>query len=159
MEVHERAGWLGQWEVVIRDLHGNVVERTGLRPNLLTDAGLGMVRDLLKGDITDGKVKYVALGSGNTAPAGGQTALVSEQFRKAIASHSDGASPGQAASDGLISDAEANSFRCEEIGWFAGEGATAAPNSGIMVARVLYSRQKNALESWTIRRIDTIGRA
>jgi hypothetical protein len=150
--------WLGQWEVVVCDKADNIIERTGLCPNLITDAGLNMFRDLLSGAITDGEIKYVALGSGTTAPANGQTQLVTEQFRKLVTAQSNGITAGVLDTELYVADTEANSFKTEEIGWFAGSGATSTANTGIMIARVLYSRQKSNLESWTIKRTDTIAR-
>lgn len=153
-------GWLGEWEVVITDTDGDILERTGIRPNLIMDAGLNLFRDLLSGAITDGEIKYLALGSGTTSTDIGQTQLSSEQFRKQVSFQAnDPITPGKLITDVFVFDTEANGFRCEEIGWFAGSGATGSAGSGVMIARVLYSRQKNNLESWTIRRVDTIGRA
>lgn len=151
-------GWLGQYEIVIRDRDGNIIERTGLRPNLITDAGLNMFRNLLSGAIGDGEIKYIALGSGTTAPANGQTQLVSEQLRKLVTSQANLATAGELETILFVADTEANAFKTEEIGWFAGVGATGTVNTGVMIARVLYSRQKTSLESWTIRRLDKITR-
>lgn len=152
-------GWLGQWEIVIKDKHGNIIERTGLRPNLIEDVGLNMFRDILSGAITDGEIKYIALGAGADAPANGHTQLISEQFRKQITSQTNLAGAGVLETIGFIADTEANGIQVAEIGWFAGAGATGEANTGIMIARVLYNREKTNLESWTIRRVDTIRRA
>ncbi len=155
IEIAERSNWLGQWEIIIRDREGRLIGRTGLVPNLLTDDGLNMMRDVLKGAVTDGKVKYAVLGNSATAPAYGNYQLGAEQFRKAVTSQTNGASAGQLITDCYVGPTEANSFKTEEIGWFAGAAATGTVNTGILVARVLYSRQKSAEESWTIRRIDS----
>ena len=152
-------GWFGQWELVRIDKAGNVIETTGLRPNLLTDAGLNMIRDMLSGTISDAEIKYVALGSDSTAPVNGQTQLVAEEFRKIVTSQTDDpVTAGILYTELFASDTEANSFKTEEIGWFAGVDASATEDTGIMVARVLYSRQKNDEESWLIRRTDTMAR-
>jgi hypothetical protein len=152
-------GWLGQWELIRLDKGGNVIETTGLRPNLLMDAGLNMIRDVLSGTISDAEIKYVALGSDATEPANSQTQLVAEEFRKIVTSQTDDpVTVGVLHTELFISDAEANSFKTEEIGWFAGAAAGAGADTGIMVARVLYSRQKTDEESWTIYRTDTMAR-
>ena len=118
-----------------------------------------MFRDALKGDVTDCEIKYVALGSDTTAPANAQTALVAEEFRKVVTSQNvDPITAGKLYTELYVADTEGNSFKTEEIGWFAGVGATATVNTGIMIARILYSRQKSAVESWTIRRTDQISR-
>lgn len=154
----EKSNWLGQWELEISE-NGRIKEIVPLTPNLITNAGLNMFRDALKGDITDLQIKYVALGNDATSPAKEQTKLISEQFRKIVTTRNvDPITPGKLYTELYIADIEANAFKCEEIGWFAGAEATAASDSGIMIARILYSRQKADTESWTIRRTDTISR-
>ena len=151
-------GWLGQYEIIIQDKYGNIIESTKLKPNLITDAGLNMFRDLLSGTISDGEIKYVALGSTPTVAANDQVQLTSEQFRKLVTSQANTATAGELETILFVADIEANDFVTEEIGWFAGTTATATVNTGIMIARVLYSRQKTNLESWTIRRLDQVQR-
>lgn len=154
----ENSNWLGQWELIVEE-NGEIKEVVDLTHNLITDVGLNMFRDMLKGTITDAQIKYVALGNVATAPANGQTQLVAEQFRKVVTSrNTDPVTAGKLYTELYIADTEANAFKCEEIGWFAGGGATATVNTGIMIARILYSRQKASTESWTIRRTDTISR-
>lgn len=151
--------WFGKWEVIAHDRTGKELWREEIRPNLIEDDGLNMFRDILRGTVTDGKIKYVALGNDSTAPANEHHQLVAEQFRKPVTSQNpDPITAGKLYTEVYIADTEANAFKCEEIGWFAGATATATANSGIMIARVLYSRQKLSTESWTIRRTDTIAR-
>ena len=152
------SNWLGQWELIVEE-NGVIKEVVDLTHNLITDAGLNMFRDLLKGTITDGKIKYVALGDGATAPANADAQLVTEQFRKVVTSQDvDPVTAGKLYTELYIADTEANAFKTEEIGWFAGAAASATVNTGICIARILYSRQKASTESWTIRRTDTISR-
>jgi len=153
--------WLGQWEVISHDAKtGKELWREKIRPNLIMDDGLDMFRDILKGDVTDGKIKYVALGNDSTAPANDQSTLVAEQFRKIVTSQNvDPVTAGKLYTEVYLADTEANTFKCEEIGWFAGANASTTKDTGIMIARVLYSRQKSSTESWTIRRTDTMQRA
>lgn len=152
-------GWLGQWEVEVSDLQGNIIERTGIRPNLIMDAGLNLFRDILSGAKVDGEIKYIALGSSSAAPSIDQVQLSSEYFRKLTTfQQNDPITPGKLITELYVADNEANGFKVEEIGWFCGTGATSTANSGVMIARILYSRQKNNLETWNIRRTDTIGR-
>lgn len=156
--MNEQSNWLGQWEIEIRE-NEQIKEIVPLDHNLITDAGLNLFRDALKGDVTDLQIKYVALGNDATAPAAAQTALVAEQFRKVVTSRNvDPITPGKLYTELYIADTEANAFKTEEIGWFAGAAASATIDTGIMIARILYSRQKSATESWTIRRTDTISR-
>ena len=158
IEINETASWLGQWEIEIKE-QDKVKEIIPLENNLITDAGLNMICDMLSGAITDAKIKYIALGKGTVAPINTDTKLGSEQFRKTVTSQNkDPITAGKLYTELYIADTEANAFKCEEIGWFAGAGATATTNSGICIARILYSRQKASTESWTIRRTDTTSR-
>lgn len=112
----------------------------------LTDAGRSLIRDARRGLLSDVAIKYVAIGTNSTAPAAGQTALLAETFRKALTLSSSGGAgigiftlylaPGDAVGTGI-----------QEVGWFAGVGATATPGSGVMVARGLYAHTKTAAES------------
>lgn len=152
--------WLGQWEIVAKDAQGCELWRDQIRPNLIMDDGLNMFRDALKGTVTDCKIKYVALGNDPTAPTNADVKLVAEQFRKVVTSQNpDPVTAGKLYTEVYIADVEANGFKCEEIGWFAGVNASTTKDTGIMIARVLYSRQKSSTESWTIRRTDTMQRA
>ncbi len=126
--------------------------------NMVMNCAKNMMRDGLKGTVTDFKIKYVALGSSTTAVANTQTQLGSEQFRKAVTQQSAGGT-GVLTTTSYIASYEGNSFTIEEIGWFAGSTATASANSGVMVARVLYHRAKTNLESITITRDDTLSAA
>ena len=154
----EKSNWLGQWEIEIKE-NGLTKEIVPLKHNLITDAGLNMLRDMLSGAITDAQIKYVALGNDATAPANTDPQLVAEQFRKVVTSRdADPVTAGKLYTELYIADTEANTFKAEEIGWFAGVAAGAGVNTGILIARILYSRQKSATESWTIRRTDTISR-
>lgn len=156
--MHNSTEWNGKWELIVSDLQGNIIERTGLKPNLIMDVGLDMLRDFINGTVTDGEIKYIALGSSTTIPATNQSKLVAEQFRKAITSQTPLAGVGVLETLGYLSEAEGNSFKTEEIGWFAGVNASVTVDTGIMVARILYSRQKTALEVWSIIRVDAFNR-
>lgn len=157
-KIQEPSGWMGKWQLIISDSEGNVIERTGLKPNLIMDVGLDMLRDFINGTVSDGEIKYVALGSGTTTPAAAQTALDTEEFRKAVTTQTVMAGAGALETLLYVSEAEGNSFKTEEIGWFAGASANGTANTGVMIARILYSRQKTALETWTIVRVDTFNR-
>lgn len=148
-----RLRWEAEITVTARDVAGRVLHVARFH-NLITTVGRNLMRDLLSGAVVDGEIKYVGLGSSTTAPAITQTQLVAEQFRKQITAQSATAT-GQVTTTAYIAPQEANLFRIEEIGWFATTAATGVANSGVMVARVLYSRQKNNLESLQIDRTDT----
>ena len=152
LKIDERRGWAGRIRVTVRDLEGNVTDVQEF-DNLITTVGLNMVRDGLYGDVADLEVKYFALGDDNTVPALGDTTLGNETFRKIRTSQSKPGN-GQTKYTQYILPAEAVGT-IEEFGWFAGAAAGAGADSGIMIAHVLYSRTKTALESIQIERTDT----
>lgn len=153
MKITDFIGWHGKIRIIIAKANGSfeVVELD----NKITNVGLNMYRDALKGAITDLKIKYMAWGSSAVAPVAGDTVLGAEFGRKQLTKQEDGAA-GVLISTIYIAPYEANTPKIEELGWFAGVNATITKDSGIMVARVLYSRQKTNLESLQIKREDTI---
>ena len=122
--------------------------------NKITTVGLNMLRDIIGGLIADAEIKYLAWGSDNTAVSAAHTTLVAEFGRKLVTSQAAGAA-GIVTTTTYIAPYEANAPKVEELGWFAGVGATGVADSGIMVGRVLYSRDKTAIESWNVVRTDT----
>ncbi len=145
--------WIHNVRVTARDLDGNILDVQNLH-NLITTVGLGMIIDGLDGDVSDFEIKYMGVGDDNTAPAIGQTALVNETFRKATTSTSQPTASSMTHVT-YIAPAEAVGT-IEELGWFAGAAAGAGADSGIMIARALYSRNKTNLESVQVERTDTI---
>lgn len=147
--------WKRNVKVTVFDLDGNIVDVQEIK-NLLTTVGLNMVRDALHdvGDVADCEIKYVEVGTGATAPALTDVALDTYSFRKIMTSTSKPAD-GQTKCICYIAPAEAV-VAIEEIGWWAGTDCAAGEATGILISRVLYSRNKTALESIQIERTDTI---
>ncbi len=142
--------------VTARDLQGQITDVTRLH-NLLTTAGLNMERNGLYGDVSDLEVKYMGIGDDSTTPALADTTLGNETFRKARTSQSKPAD-GAVLYTQYVAPAEAVGA-IEEMGWFAGAAAGAGADTGIMIARVLYTRTKTNLESLQIERTDTFAEA
>ena len=124
--------------------------------NLLMRNGFAHVLDGI-GNLLDAggdvAIRYLAVGSGTTAVNDTQGYLVNETFRKQITSAAR-TSHFTLETITIINNDEAVGT-IEEIGWFGGVAATSTTDSGILYARVLYSRTKTALESLQIDRIDT----
>ncbi len=154
--LNARSRWRTNIRVTARDLQGRVLA-VQMFHNLITNDGLNLIRDGLSGDITDSEIKYVAIGDDNTAPLVGDAALGNETFRKARTSYTRPAA-GQVNTVHYIAPAEAVGT-IEELGGCAGTAAGAGAGSGEMIARVLYSRTKTALESIQIERLDTFEEA
>jgi hypothetical protein len=157
MNFDKEIKWDGYFEIDILE-NGKLKEKIPLKHNLITDIGLDLIRDVLKGTAPFASINFVALGNGTNAPAISNTLLQNELFRKQVSAKVSG-TVGELITELYIADDEANSFSCKEIGWFGGIEAAADANTGIMIARVLFNRQKTIYESWLIRRIDTFGRA
>lgn len=143
-------------KITVRDLKGNIKEVKEFH-NLITTVGLNMLRDMIGFVITDAGIHYLAVGDDATAPAIGQTILVNETFRKAVTSRTYPAA-GQVNTITYISPAEAVGL-INELGWFAGVGAGAGADTGIMLSRVLYNRTKTALESIQCEYLSTFAEA
>lgn len=124
--------------------------------NLIVNTGKNHFRDVLSGAVVDGEIKALAWGLSNTAPNISQTRLVTESGRKQVTNQRNGASVGQLITTVYIAPTEGN-VSIRELGWFAGPSTSfVTPNTGTMIARVLYTRDKNQLESIQVDRTDTI---
>jgi len=70
-------GIKGRIKLVCRDAEGNLKFDTGFINNTITNTGKAQIA-LLAGDSSAVPFTYLALGTSNTAPSSGQTALVAE---------------------------------------------------------------------------------
>ncbi len=145
--------WQGKVKVKALDADGNVLQEDTIN-NLITTAGKNLLAKALR-ESTDCEIKYIAIGSSNTAPSTSDSQLGTETFRKAVTSQVAGGS-GVTITNLYVAPEEAVGT-IEEIGFFSGSTASTATNSGTLYARVFYSRTKTAVESIQIERTDTIG--
>ena len=113
----------------------------------ITNAGLNLFRDARRGLVTDTSIKYIAVGTSSTTPAATDTQLGAEVFRKALTSSANGAAAGEGLYTVYLSPQDAIGVAIAEVGWFAGSSASGTANSGVLIARVLYSHTKTANES------------
>jgi hypothetical protein len=74
---------VGTLDVTVTDSNGNVVDSQHLK-NLVVDAGKELVANRLK-DNTQDAITHIAIGTDGTAAAGGQTELLGEVARGAVA--------------------------------------------------------------------------
>src|SRR5260221_14113362 len=102
-----------------------------------TTVGLNLERDGKSG-ANNPKVLYIALGTGNSTPSVANTALDNEVFRKAISTFANG-STGDITAQIYIEPTEAVGYTIAEVGIFGGGAATNVANSGVLLARGLYS--------------------
>ncbi len=154
MKTKNKTGQGWNVKITVFNPDGTVKDVKNLHNEIKT-CWINAVRDALKGSVTDLEIKYLAWGSSSTANSAAQTTLVAEFGRKQVTTQTDG-SDGVLVTTTYMAPYEGTGTTIEEIGWFAGASATASADSGILVARVLYSRAKTELESLQIERQDAI---
>lgn len=153
MDINEVTPWRGDIQIVTME-NGKPTSIETF-PNMIMTDGRDMLANALLGIVTDAQIKYLGIGNSTTAVAVGQHTLVNELTRVPLTSSSHPSS-GVSQSLAYVASFQAN-FTIEEIAWFAGENATASANTGIMVARTLWHKDKNAGMTLQITRNDTIG--
>lgn len=115
---------------------------------MITNNGLNLLRDTLYDSIT-----HIAVGSSD-AVIENPTQLGNETFRAPITNKSK---PATGISEAITSLLDSDgSMNIREIGIFA--NGTDTLNTGILISRILWKRDKTALETIQISRTDTIGR-
>jgi len=150
--------------ITVRDLDNNILERTIVK-NTITNLLFNLYRDALAGDlgnILDLQIKHQAIGDddGSILPlAVTNTTLGNEIYRIALTSDSKPAI-GQYRTVFYLAPALGVGW-IREIGWYAGTasidwGAGAGKDTGTLVARVFWERNKTALESVQFERLDAI---
>jgi hypothetical protein len=122
--------------------------------NTYTNGWLNAIRNAWKNaGLADLQIKYMAWGSDNTAESAAHTKLLAEFGRKQITSQAEGLD-GELVTTVYVSPEEGTETTIRELGWFGGPDASEDADTGIMVARVRYSRAKTNLESLDIVRTD-----
>jgi len=76
--------WEWSSNIVINVREGEELKEVYKFHNKIVKVGRKMWRDMLRGEIHDGQIKRMALGSSSTAVNDNDTALNNETFRKAI---------------------------------------------------------------------------
>lgn len=114
-----------------------------------TNGWLNLTRDGMSG-ADNPKITYVAIGSGTNTPTSGDTQLQAETFRKAVTTYSNGGT-GELFVSLFLGPSDAVGYDIEEVGLFGGNAATTTPNSGVLIARGLWSHpSKSGSESITL---------
>ena len=134
----------GDVAVVLRDKHGNVKDERNIK-NLIVDTGLNFICDRMKNDET--AMTHMALGSGSTAAAAGDTSLGSQLgSREALDSDTVSANTITYTSSFEAGDA---------TGAVTEAGIFNAASGGTMLCRVTFSVVNKSADdslsvSWTI---------
>ena len=125
----------GKLTVEIKDKHGNVKE-TREATNLVVSAGLDFIASRMK-DATATAMSHMAIGTGTTAAAAGQTALVTEAARQAltsttvstntvsyVASFAAGTGTGAITEAGVLNGASGGTMLCRTVFSVVNKGAS-----------------------------------
>jgi hypothetical protein len=115
--------------IEVRDRRGRCLRRER-RTNLVTTAGLNLLRDLL--DASQGPITHFAVGTSGTAPASGNTALGAEVYRNVV-SQRDKPANGQIVHRCFVPTTAANGSTLREAGLFN------AASGGSLFSRIVYS--------------------
>jgi hypothetical protein len=113
--------------------------------NLIVTAGLTLLANRIADATPDSGclVNYIAVGTDNTAPAGGDTTLGAENARKQVSSRVN--SGAVAAISTTFNAGDVPTSTIEELGLFI--DGTASADSGTLLARVLDTFAVTALDS------------
>lgn len=149
-------GWIGTFEIFAKSKDDEQFVLIDTIKNTITDNGLNLLREALRSSTYDSEIKYIAVGNSSASVSTSDTTLGNETFRKPVFSKS-ATTTGSVQTIAILDDSEAVG-QIYEIGIFAGSTASTTKDSGIMLSRILYSRNKTNLESLQIQRTDTIGR-
>ena len=148
-------GWVGEFKIKTKHKDGSIKE--DIIKNRITNVALQAIINILDNIDPNLDIKYLAIGNDNTAINDNDTTLGNEIFRTQFQS-SDNDATGQFTTIFSVLDSEAVG-QWEEIGIFCGSSATSTADTGIMLSRILYSRNKTSLEEIDFTRIDKVVRA
>ena len=158
METKSNLKPISNIRITVRE-NGQITEQVTLK-NTITNLLFNLYRDALAGDwgnILDAKIKHIAIGDDNTAPAVTDTTLGNEVFRVALTDEDVSVTAQYTTIFYLAPDEAVGAI--EELGWFAGTGSNDWPggiNTGTLIARVLWEHTKTAVESIQFERVDSI---
>lgn len=154
--INNLAGWIGDFEIKCRNKDtGEIAEH--LIKNRITNAALNQLAEVLMGIAPDMQIKWLALGTGSTPPSDSDTQLVSEIFRAQPVSNPARTGTGQVECEFVVLDSEAVGH-IREVGIFGGSSATDQPNSGVLISRILWNKEKTSSEEITVKRLDRVVR-
>lgn len=152
-----KIGWQGKYIVTVKNkATGKVTEE--VINNRIMNTVLNQLSDTLLGDAPDLEIKYLALGTSNAPVSDNQTQLGAEIFRTQAVNGPVRTQMGQIETEFTVLDTEAVGT-IEEIGIFVGSSATASADTGTLLSRILWHKEKTNSEEITIKRIDRMVRA
>lgn len=120
--------------------------------NIITNLLLDEMIGILAGYVPNIDIRYLGLGTDNTAVAAGDTLLGSEYYRSFYIARGLTAPPiyGEIVTDFYITSGEGNTT-IEELGVFCGNNATASVDTGTLISHVLWNYTKTSAVELLIR--------
>lgn len=151
MRMKEQTRLKGHWTIEVR-VNGELKETIEL-DNQLTEAYRQAILNQLAGNTAvDLEIKYLAVGTDNTPATAQDTTLGAELFRSVPTAKTVVGTYMQ--TYWVLTNEQANGS-LREIGVFAGD-ATASPNTGTMISRIVISLEKNDTMEVTFIRKDYV---
>ena len=151
MRMKEQTKLKGHWTIEVR-VNGELRETIEL-DNQLTEAYRQSILNQLAGNTAvDLEIKYLAVGTDNTPATAQDTTLGAELFRSVPTARTVVGTYMQ--TYWVLTNEQANGS-LREIGVFAGD-ATASPNTGTMISRIVISLEKNDTMEVTFIRKDYV---
>ena len=152
--MNSKLGWNGNFKIKVKEK--NIIKEEIIIKNRLTNLALNTIINILDNIDSDLNIKYIAIGTSSTALNDSDAQLGNEIFRAQFDT-SNNTDIGEFTTTFSILESEAVN-QWEEIGIFCGDSATSSANTGIMLSRILYSRNKTSLEEISISRKDKVVR-
>lgn len=151
MRMKEQTRLKGHWTIEVR-VNGELRETIEL-DNQLTEAYRQSILNQLAGQTAiDLEIKYLAVGTDNTPATAQDTTLGAELFRSVPTARTV---VGTYMQTYWVLTNEQGNGSLREIGVFAGD-ATASPNTGTMLSRIVISLEKNDTMEVTFIRKDYV---
>lgn len=149
-------GWQGIFKIKVFNKDTGKFEEETIN-NRIMDVALSELIGTLNNVAPDLELKFLALGISNIPITDNQTQLGNEIFRTQYATR-ETTNNSELTSSFSVLDTEAVG-QIEEIGIFAGATATSTVNTGTMISRILWSKNKTSQEEIQFTRIDRMVRA
>ena len=145
--IQDRAIAVGRVLVEIHDATTGELVRSWDQNNIVTNVGLDLFATLITGDSTS-YPSHMAIGTGSTAAAATDTALVAEVDRNAFASETT-ASTGVITWKGFWNSSEANGNTIAEAGVFNDASAGTMSNRVVLSSTVAKTSSISLTVTWT----------
>jgi hypothetical protein len=146
LNINNKIKVIGKYEIF--ENGKKIKEFKNIITNLLLDEMIG----ILAGYVPNIDIRYLGLGTDNTAVAVGDTLLGSEYYRSFYIARGLTAPPtyGEIVTDFYITSGEGNTT-IEELGIFGGNTANASVDTGTLISHVLWNYTKTSAVELLIR--------